>query len=145
MNKQCGSPRGLVTFAGIALMILASVGTLASPTAAQYAKCAGACAKCMAACKTCNRHCASMSKPGGKEHLASLQLSADCRDLCDVAARLCSRKGPMTVEVCKACLTACAACGKECAKYPNMRPMSDCAKSCAACGKACQEMIDASK
>jgi hypothetical protein len=110
-----------------------------------FAKCAKACSDCMAACKACNTHCEGMVKSGMKEHVKSAAISADCRDLCDAAAKICARKGPTYSAACKACLEACAACDAECKKYPKMKPMADCAKSCEACEKACKEMVAMAK
>jgi hypothetical protein len=86
-----------------------------------------------------------MVKAGMKEHQKSAAISADCRDLCDAAAKICARKGPTYATACKACMDACAACGAECKKYPKMKPMADCAKACDACEKACREMIAMAK
>jgi hypothetical protein len=133
------------TVAGMILLLTAAPVSLAAPNDAMYAKCAKVCKDCMQACKACNTHCAGMVKSGKKEHEKSLKLSADCRDICALAATICERKGPMTAAICEACRIACDACGKECQKYPNMKPMADCAKSCAVCSKACQEMIAALK
>jgi hypothetical protein len=80
-----------------------------------------------------------------KEHQKTLALSQDTADLCAAAAKICTRKGPMTAAVCDACLRACRACGAECGKYPDMAPMAACAKSCATCGAACKQILDAKK
>jgi hypothetical protein len=139
------SSQPLWAIPAIILMAVLAHPALAAPDAAMFARCAKACRACMAACRTCTAHCDSMVKAGMKEHQRTARISADCRDLCDVAAKLTARKGPMSVEACKACLGACNACGKECRKYPKMKQMVDCAKACDACEKACQEMIDAAK
>ena len=49
----------------------------------------------------------------------------------------------MTAAICKACIQACDACGAECDKYPDMKPMQACAQSCKVCAKACQDMLKA--
>ena len=128
----------------LALMIVQSGSYAASP-ASRYASCAKACLACSEACRACNQHCAEMVKNGMKEHELSMRLSADCRDVCALAAKLCARNGPMAPEVCKACARACTACGTECGKYKTMAPMAACAKTCAACRKACEEMIKTGK
>ena len=111
----------------------------AKPSDALYASCAKACAHCEAACRTCHKHCLAM----GAEYVVSQRLSADCMELCTVAAKLSARRGPMAVAACRACLQACRACGAECSKYPQMSVMAGCAKSCAACAAACEAMVTA--
>lgn len=136
--------RAMRVVLALAALLALAPAAMAAPDAAMYAKCAKACSTCMASCKACNTHCEAMVKSGMKQQVVSARLSADCRDLCDVAARLTARKGPMTAAACTACAEGCDACGKECRKYPSMKPMADCAKSCDACAKACREMIAAS-
>jgi hypothetical protein len=141
MTRTTRAPQALWTLLGVLLLFAAAPAALAAPSAAMYARCAKACKTCMTACQTCTTHCEAMIKSGMTEHRKTARISADCRDLCDVAARLCARKGPMTADACKACLSACDACGKECKKYPAMKPMKDCGKACDVCEKACKEMI----
>ena len=145
MNGIVRSSRALMIALTIGLMLAMATGAFAAPDAAMYARCAKACSTCMAACKACNTHCEGMVKAGMKQHQKSAAISADCRDLCDTAAKVCARKGPLTAEACKACLEACQACDKECKPYPKMKPMADCAKACAVCEKACADMIAALK
>ncbi len=133
---------------GTAAALLLGVGLLqkqasAGPTAALYSKCSRACAACMKACQACNKHCIGMAAAGMKGHEKSIALSADCRDICDVAAKLTARRGPMSVAIVEACLKACEACGAECGKSPEMAPMAACAKSCAECAATCRELIKA--
>ncbi len=137
----------LLTAVGLTALFTAAPITLAAPhpNAAAYAKCAKACRDCMRACQTCNRHCTDMVKSGMKGHEKMVSLTADCRDICALAAKLCERHGPMTAAICQACLQACTACGKECSQYPKMAPMAACSRSCAACAAACQEMIAGAK
>ncbi len=106
-----------------------------------YTRCAQACATCKRACDRCTRHCAGMVASGMKEHTKTLHLSEDTAELCGAAARICARRGPMTKEICQACLQACKRCGGECGKYPQMKPMKDCAQACSICAQACQEMV----
>ena len=113
--------------------------------AAAYTRCASACSACAAKCRACSAHCAGMIRAGMKEHQKSKSLSDDCGEICALAARICTRRGPETSAICTACAQACDACGADCRKYPDMKPMKDCAASCAVCEKACREMIQALK
>ena len=89
------------TIATMAALLALGSMAMAAPDAAMYAKCAKACGDCYSACKTCTTHCEGMVKAGMKQHVTSAKISADCRDLCDVAAKLTGRKGPMTVAACR--------------------------------------------
>src|SRR5689334_18581797 len=111
----------LTSLTGIASIGKAQAGQKA--TSALYARCAQACSGCMKACAACSKHCASMVAAGMKEHAKTKRLSDDCRDICATAAKICSRRGLMTAAICEACATACDACGAECVKYPDMKPM----------------------
>ena len=131
---------------GIVLIGVICFGNLTRAEAGQkaedkYAHCAKACNECLKACQACSRHCASMVAAGMKEHVKSKNLSDDCADICAVAAKITSRRGPASAAICEACAKACDACGTECQKYPAMKPMKDCAQSCDACAKACREML----
>jgi hypothetical protein len=138
----------------VMLVILGGTATLgiSRPAGAQqrgtsdlYTRCAHACAACNVTCVRCARHCAGMVASGMKEHTKSLHLSQDCADLCGAAARICARRGPMARAACQACVQSCKACGMECGKYPQMKPMRDCARACAACATVCQRMVDSIK
>jgi hypothetical protein len=133
------------TVVGLILLLTAGAAAIAAPDAAMYAKCAKACKECTQSCKECNAHCAGMVKSGMKEHTKSLQLSADCADICALAAKLCDRKGPLAPSICEACEKACDVCRTECHKYPTMKPMAACDRACDACAKVCKEMMSAAK
>ncbi len=107
----------------------------------KYPRCAKACNDCFKACRACSQHCASMIAAGMKQHVKSKSLSDDCADICAAAAKITSRHGPLSAAICEACAKACDACGAECGKSPDMKPMKVCAQSCAVCAKACREMF----
>jgi hypothetical protein len=136
--------RGLLAIGLIVTMyagLTAQANGQVKPGGEPYAKCAKACADCKALCDACVKHCQSMVSAGMKEHAKSLALSRDAADVCNAAARIVSRKGPLSKPICEACLKACEACGSECRKYPTMKPMKDCADSCARCTAACRDML----
>ena len=122
-------------------MCIGAIGASAEPDPAAYAKCAAACRECAKACDACNKHCLAMVKGGDKAHLISAKLSADCMEVCNVAAKIVERKGPMSTAICEACAKACDLCAAECKKNVKMAPMAACKKSCDACSAACKKMI----
>jgi hypothetical protein len=106
-----------------------------------FDQCARACADCMRECESCAHHCAHMVAEGKKAHLVTLGTCTDCGDICGVAAKIASRRGPMAVPMCEGCARACDACGTACEKFPDDDHMKRCAKSCRDCAKACREMV----
>lgn len=108
---------------------------------AHFAACAKACADCQNSCASCQAHCANLVADGKKEHLATMQLCADCTDVCAAAAKIVSRGGPMAALICEPCAKACDVCGAACEKHPNDEHMKACARSCRECAKACREML----
>lgn len=130
--------------AAVALLVRRDDAANAQSKAAKdtvYDPCAAACRACEKACIACNKHCDGMVKAGMTEHETSRRLSADCRDLCAVSAKIVARRGPLSVATCTACAEACDRCGAECGKHPDMAEMKQCAESCARCSKACRAMI----
>ena len=105
-------------------------------------KCAKACSDCQRACDSCATHCARLLAAGKKDHLKTLATCQDCATHCSAAACIVSRKGPFTDLICKACMEACARCGKACAAFPDDKHMKQCAEECRRCEKACREMLD---
>jgi hypothetical protein len=146
-TKQNMNRREILFRVGASLMTAAAVGlcgaekaeaepqkSAAKPAGDVYGRCAKACADCAKVCAACFKHCQGMAKAGMKGHEKSARLSADCLEICQSAAKIVARKGPLSKAICEACLKACEACGA---------PMAACAKSCADCAKVCREMIAA--
>jgi hypothetical protein len=117
----------------------------ANPVAAAEHKhgdvCADVCSKCANTCSSCVEHCLAQLAAGKKEHATTLRLCNDCGDLCSLAARMESRRGPLRLLACDACAKACDQCAAECNKYKDQPHMVECAKECVACAAACREMI----
>jgi hypothetical protein len=103
-------------------------------------KCAKACVECARECEACFDHCATLTSEGKKEHLRSLKSTADCGDICLLAAKVIARNGALQAEVCEGCARACDSCGKECEKFPHDPMMKKTADACKACAQACREM-----
>jgi hypothetical protein len=103
--------------------------------------CAKACSDCQRECDTCAAHCAHKIAEGKKEHLTTLKTCQDCADFCVAASQIVARGGPFAMLICAPCAEACAACGKECEKFPDDEHMKRCAAECRKCEKACREML----
>lgn len=103
--------------------------------------CAKACSDCQRECESCAAHCAKQLEAGKKDHATTLATCLDCAAFCATAASIVSRSGQFAALICKACVDACAMCGKECEKFPDDKHMKQCAAECRKCEKACKEMV----
>jgi hypothetical protein len=102
--------------------------------------CAKACSDCQRECESCATHCAKQLEAGKKDHAKTLATCLDCASFCAAAASIVARSGPFAALICRACVDACALCGKECEKFPDDKHMKACAEECRKCEKACKEM-----
>lgn len=105
-----------------------------------YQACAKACSDCQRMCDMCATHCSHMLHEGKKEHITTLGTCQDCATFCSAAAQILARGGPFSNLICASCADACAACAKECDKFPNDKHMKECGDECRKCEKACREM-----
>ncbi|WP_254507637.1 four-helix bundle copper-binding protein [Anatilimnocola floriformis] len=103
--------------------------------------CAKACSDCQRECESCAAHCADQLESGKKDHATTLATCLDCAAFCATAASIVARGGPFSALICKACVDACAMCGKECEKFPDDKHMKECAAECRKCEKTCKEMV----
>lgn len=103
--------------------------------------CAKACSDCQRECESCAAHCATQLEGGKKDHAKTLATCLDCALFCAAGASIVARGGPFAAMICKACVDACATCGKECEKFPDDKHMKACAEECRKCEKACKDMV----
>lgn len=109
--------------------------------ASHFTECSKVCANCARECQTMYTHCGKLVESGKKEHAASMRMSADCAEFCELAAKLTARGGPLAYTACEACAISCDACAAECEKFPSSKEMAACAKVCRECAKSCREMV----
>lgn len=109
--------------------------------ALHFEACAKACADCARQCESCARHCADLMADGKKEHIVTLGNCADCAEFCTAAAKIVSRRGPMSAAICESCAKACDLCAAACEKFPDDEHMKRCAQECRTCAKACRDML----
>src|SRR5262249_26282405 len=86
--------------------------------AVHFEACPKECGYCPRQCESCARHCADLIADGKKEHMVTLGNCADCAEFCTAAAKIVSRRGPMSAAICEACAKACDVCGAACEKFP---------------------------
>ena len=138
---------GLLAIIAAGTLMLAGAGPIADEKASDHKHggmsehCAKACAECMRECEVCARHCGQLIVDGRKEHFTTLGTCADCAEFCAAAAKIVSRRGPMSSAICESCAKACDVCGQACEKSASDEEMTRCAKVCRECAKACRDML----
>lgn len=103
----------------------------------------GACAQ---ACTTCADAC--LSEDMVADLRRCIRTDLDCADVCAATASVLSRVGESDVATARAlleaCITACEACGDECASHAQMHEHCKvCAEACRACAQACRALLAA--
>jgi hypothetical protein len=100
--------------------------------------------ECAQSCTSCADACLA------EEMVAQLRqcirLNLDCADVCDVMARVGSRRTGSNEEVIlkmlDACISACRLCGEECARHASHHEHCRvCAEVCRRCERACQAAV----
>jgi hypothetical protein len=112
-----------------------------SPHAEHMLQCAKVCADCQVICDACFKHCLTLLAEGGKEHVDTAQLCADCAECCKLAATLTARESPLAGPACECCATCCDKCAEACEKHPDDEEMAKCAKECRRCAETCRNMV----
>ncbi|MFE0588285.1 four-helix bundle copper-binding protein [Micromonospora echinospora] len=99
---------------------------------------------CAQACTACADAC--LSEEAVTELTKCIRTNLDCADICAATARVLSRHtgydANITRSLLAACITACRACGDECASHAGMHEhCAICAEACRSCESACRELL----
>ena len=96
---------------------------------------------CLTECTLCMGHCAKLVEQGKKEHLTTMQLCAECGDVCFLTLKMASNHSAALAAQMEACVKVCDICGAACEKHPNDEMMKRCAQACRECAKACRDHV----
>ena len=101
---------------------------------------------CSEACTACADAC--LSEATVSELRACIRTDQDCADVCATTARVLSRQtetdARLARDLVQACVTACRACGDECAKHAShYEHCQICAEACFACERVCRNLLAA--
>ncbi|MET9319120.1 four-helix bundle copper-binding protein [Streptomyces sp. NPDC003038] len=117
---------------------------LGSVDSEAMATCIEACIACAQACTACADACLSEGMVG--DLTKCIRTDMDCADICNATAAVLSRHtgydANVTRAILRACVTACKACGDECASHADMDHCRMCAESCRNCEEACTALLD---
>lgn len=99
---------------------------------------------CSEACTACADAC--LGEDGVAGLTKCIRTDTDCADICGTTARVLSRHtgydANITRSLVQACVTACRACGDECASHEHEH-CRICAQACRDCEQACGRLLAA--
>jgi hypothetical protein len=97
-----------------------------------YLRCARACEACVQDCDTATRRL---------EGRPAADWCAECRQVCEKAARLLTARNPTARDTYVACARSCLACAVACEQSGDDAQARRCARACRECATACQEFV----
>jgi len=111
---------------------------------AALAACIDACFECAQTCTACADAC--LAEDMVADLTKCIRTNLDCADICATTGNVLSRHtgydANLTRTIVEACLTACKACGDECAQHADMHEHCKiCADACRRCEAACTELL----
>ena len=111
----------------------------------KLAECIAACFECAQVCTACADAC--LSEDMVAELKKCIRTDLDCADICLATGSVLSRRtgydANLTRALLEACVTACKACGDECARHAEMHEHCRiCAEVCRRCEEACRALVD---
>ncbi len=99
-----------------------------------------ACGHCVATANDCLRHCLGMLAMKDYSMSGCINTSYQVVAACGALQALAAVNAAQVPAFAKATAEVCAACQKECEKYPDSPECKACAQSCKACGEACRKI-----
>jgi Cys-rich four helix bundle protein (predicted Tat secretion target) len=97
-------------------------------------------AKCVAEGNNCLRHCFGMLSMNDSSMAECIRLTYDTIAACGALETLASVNSSYTPAFAKIVADMCAACKKECDKFPQYSECVDMAAACKACGEECKKI-----
>ncbi len=97
-------------------------------------------AHCVATANDCLRHCFGMLAMNDNSMNGCINTAYQVVAACGALQALASVNSRQTPAFAKATAEICAACQKECEKYPDVAECKACAESCKTCGEECRKV-----
>lgn len=106
--------------------------------------CIDAVLDCGQTCTACADAC--LGEPAVAGLVNCIRLNLDCADICEITARVLSRRteadGQLTRAVLDACIQSCVICGDECDRHADEHAHCRvCADACRQCEHACRALL----
>ncbi len=98
------------------------------------------CGHCVATANDCLRHCIGMLAMKDYSMTGCINTAYQVVAACGALQALAAVNSPAVPAFAKATAEICAACQKECEKYPDVAECKACAASCKACSEECRRI-----
>lgn len=98
------------------------------------------CGHCVATANDCLRHCIGMLAMKDYSMTGCINTAYQVVAACGALQALAAVNSPQVPAFAKATAEICAACQKECEKYPDTAECKACADSCKACSEECRKI-----
>ncbi len=98
------------------------------------------CGHCVATANDCLRHCIGMLAMQDFSMTGCINTAYQVVAACGALQALAAVNSPQVPAFAKATAEICAACQKQCEKYPDVAECKACADSCKACSAECQKI-----
>ena len=98
------------------------------------------CGHCVATANDCLRHCIGMLAMQDYSMTGCINTAYQVVAACGALQALAAVNSPQVPAFAKATAEICAACQKECEKYPDTAECKACAASCKACAEECRKI-----
>lgn len=95
---------------------------------------------CVATANDCLRHCIGMLAMKDYTMTGCINTAYQVVAACGALQALAAVNSTQTAAFAKATAEICAACQKQCEKYPDVAECKACAASCKACGDECRKL-----
>ena len=99
-----------------------------------------ACGHCVATANDCLRHCIGMLAMKDFSMTGCINTAYQVVAACGALQALAAVNSPQVPAFARATAEICAACQKECEKFPDVAECKACAASCKACGEECRKI-----
>ncbi len=99
-----------------------------------------ACGHCVGTANDCLRHCIGMLAMKDFSMTGCINTAYQVVAACGALQALAAVNSPQVPAFAKGTAEICAACQKECEKYPDVAECKACAASCKACGEECRRI-----
>ena len=98
------------------------------------------CGHCVATANDCLRHCIGMLAMQDFSMTGCINTAYQVVAACGALQALAAVNSPQVPAFAKATAEICAACQKQCEKYPDVAECKACAESCKACSEECRKI-----
>ncbi len=131
---------GLLAFTGLAVNALADDHSQHGGSAPAKNTLSKSASDCVRTGEACLAHCIQMLSTGDTEMASCAKSVSQVIPLCAALQSLSNQNSAYAAKLAKVTMDACAACQKECEKFPQHDVCKACGEACAECYKQCEKI-----